>query len=136
MSPIDRPRRLTSRLALILLIALTATSACAASALVLLATEEPSPAATDRESAGANFFRRAGNAGRQFGDWLASPRIPHRFIARVQRAFQRVVDRFMPRDGTRIFSIEEARSQPACAVPAFHVRPNLLPVALPDTSTG
>ncbi len=116
MSPINRLRRHPYRLALFLLIALTATSACAASALVLLATDEPSATGATRESAGAAFFRRAGNAGRQLGDWLASPRIPHRFIARVQRAFQRFIDRFMPGDETRVFSLRGRLSQPVSAI--------------------
>ncbi len=114
MSPTDRSRR-PFKLALFLLIVLTATSACAASALVLLATDEPSATGATRESAGTVFFRRAGNAGRQFGDWLASPRIPHRFIARVQRAFQRFIDRFTPGDETRFFSLKGTLRPPFSA---------------------
>ena len=76
-----------------LLVALVMSCGCVTTvALVWGAADQSASQGQDERG----LAQRAMRGVAQFGDWLTRPRVPRRFIARVQHGIERLLDRWRP----------------------------------------
>ena len=84
-----------------LLVVVTVLLACigAGCGVAFLVAEPQPPAEVNGQPRQRTFVDQAARGAAQMGDWLRRPRVPWRFIARLQRAFQRLWERLAPETG-------------------------------------
>ncbi len=93
-------RQLTAKTWLLMVAAVIVACLGASCGVALLLDEPLAAPVTNSQPDRRTFADRAARGMAQLGDWLQRPRVPRRFIVRVQRALQRLWERVAPEAGT------------------------------------